>query len=69
MATDYKYLKENNLYEAHKAFMRLCEGYGYSPIEEDDDAEQQGGAPQDGWSPNGSRPNDASWWRHGWRYE
>ena len=45
MATDYKYLKENNLYEAHKAFMRMCEGYGYSPIEEDDDAEQ-GNMPQ-----------------------
>ena len=51
MATDYKYLKENNLYEAHKAFMRLCEGYGYSPIEEDDNAEQ-GGMPQDGGMPD-----------------
>ena len=47
MATDYKYLKENNLYEAHKAFMRLCEGYGYSPIEEDDNPEGQD-APQGG---------------------
>ena len=36
--TDYQYLKKNNLYEAHKKFVRaLGEGYGYAPIEEDDD--------------------------------
>ena len=27
MATNIKYLKENNLYEAHKHFMRLSEAY------------------------------------------
>lgn len=50
--TDYKYLKENNLYEAHKAFMRMCEGYGYSPIEEDDNPEMQQDMPQDGGMPD-----------------
>ena len=49
MQTNYKYLKENNLYEAHKAFMRMCEGYGYAPIEEEGDMEQGGGMPD----PNG----------------
>ena len=45
MATNIKYLKENNLYEAHKHFMRLCETYA-TPIPEeymlgeDDDQEQ-----------------------------
>ena len=42
--TNVKFLKENNLYEAHKQFMRLAEGYGYAvPIEEageDDDQSQ-----------------------------
>ena len=39
---DKKFLKENNLLEAHKQFMRLCE-WSYTPtsIEEDDDQEQQ----------------------------
>lgn len=33
-----KYLKENNLYEAHKQFMRLCEVTSLQmPLEEDDD--------------------------------
>lgn len=33
-----KYLKENNLYEAHKQFMKLCEfTYVPSSLEEDDD--------------------------------
>ena len=49
--TNIKYLKENNLYEAHKKFMRIAEGFGYSEaIEEADDEENQqddmsGGAP------------------------
>ena len=49
--TNIKYLKENNLYEAHKKFMRIAEGFGYSAaIEEADDEENQqddmsGGAP------------------------
>ena len=33
MATDVKYLKKNNLFEAHKHFMSLVEGY--IPFEED----------------------------------
>lgn len=52
---NYKYLKENGLYEAHKAFMRMCEGYGYSPLEEEGEQEEpqqapdmMGGAPQGG---------------------
>ncbi len=55
--TNYKYLKENGLYEAHKAFMRMCEGYGYTPLEEEGEQEDQqqatdmppmgGGIPQD----------------------
>ena len=38
---DKNFLKEKNLYEAHKQFMRLCE-WSYVPqsIEEDDDDEQ-----------------------------
>ena len=45
---DYKYLKENGLYESHLRFMRaINEGYGYAPIEEADDDEKQndGGMP------------------------
>ena len=44
--TNVKFLKENHLYEAHKQFMRMAEGYGYTePIEEagDDDQAQGGG--------------------------
>ena len=57
MATNVKYLKENNLYEAHKHFMRLSEAYIPTsfPEEEIDEAgeDQQdpnamgGGMPQD----------------------
>ena len=47
--TDYKYLKENNLFEAHLRFTRaLGESFGYSPIEEEDDDQQAG--------PNGGMP-------------
>ena len=52
--TNIKYLKENNLYEAHKKFMRIAEGFGYSAaIEEADDEENQqddmsGGVPMGG---------------------
>ena len=46
---DYKYLKENNLFEAHMRFMRaIGESFGYSPLEEADDDQQDpnaGGAP------------------------
>ena len=43
MATNYKYLKENNLFEAHERFRRaLGEALGYGSIEEADDDQQQG---------------------------
>ena len=65
--TNVKYLKENNLYEAHKHFMRMAEGFGYSSMvqEEGDEDEMQqpnnamggdpnamGGAPDMGGNPN-----------------
>lgn len=41
-----KYLKENNLYEAHKQFMRLCEwSYVPSSLQEDDVEEDPNTAP------------------------
>ena len=47
--TDYKYLKDNNLFEAHMKFMRaIGESFGYSPLEEADDDpnnQEQGAAP------------------------
>lgn len=43
--TNIKFLKENHLYEAHKQFMRMAEGFGYSaPIEEAGEEEE----PQNG---------------------
>lgn len=53
---NYKYLKENNLLEAHMKYMRtLGESFGYSPIEEaDDDENQQQNAP--GQDPMGGMP-------------
>ena len=39
---DKKYLKEQNLYESHKQFMRLCEGtYFPEELSEDDDTDSQ----------------------------
>ena len=66
--TNIKYLKDKNLYEAHKHFMRLSEAYIPLPedLEEADDEQQPqdpngGGMPQDpsmgGDSPNGEDPN------------
>ena len=48
--TNYKYLKENNLFEAHLRFKRaIGEAFGYNVIEDAEDDEtqsqQQGGAP------------------------
>ena len=53
MATNYKYLKENNLFEAHERFKRaLGEALGYGSIEEaDDDQNQQQGGPDAGGMP------------------
>ena len=60
---DKKFLKEKNLYEAHKQFMRLCE-WSYVPttLEEEGDEEMpqdggaEGGAPMDGGAPMGGDP-------------
>lgn len=54
-----KYLKENNLYEAHKQFMRLCEwSYIPSSLEEDDNEEDPNGG-QSAPPPIGGDPNAA----------
>jgi hypothetical protein len=57
--TNIKYLKENNLYEAHQHFMQLCENYPFEMDEagEDDPNAQQdpnmmGGDPMGGGDPN-----------------
>ena len=57
MATNYKYLKDNNLFEAHLRFKQMIGegfGYGYKPIEEAGDEEnnpQDPNAPQGGGMP------------------
>lgn len=48
--TNIKYLKENNLYEAHKHFMRICEGYIPQVLPEED-LEEAGEDPNQ--DPNG----------------
>jgi len=49
---NYKYLKENNLFEAHMRFMRaIGESFGYSPIEEADDDQNQQQDPNAGGMP------------------
>ena len=58
---DKKFLKEHNLYEAHKQFMRLCE-WSYVPqtLEEEgeDDTQQDPNADMGGGDPNmGGDPN------------
>ena len=52
---DKKFLKDNNLLESHKAFMRLCE-WSYVPqnLEEDDDEENANGQEQ---TPNNDSVN------------
>lgn len=54
--TNVKFLKENNLYDAHKQFMRMVEGYGiYKPIEEDgNDEDANGGDAPMGGVPDGN---------------
>ena len=63
MATNVKYLKENNLYEAHKHFMRLSEGWISNIPEEavldeagEDDMQQDPNA-MGGADPMGGDPN------------
>lgn len=60
---DYKYLKENNLFEAHMRYMRAL-GESFAPIEEaDDDQNQQqdqqnaGGAPEQDPMAGGGMPD------------
>ena len=44
--TNIKYLKENNLYEAHQHFMQIVEGYPFEMEEAgEDDPNAMGGAP------------------------
>lgn len=50
---NYKYLKDNNLFEAHMKFMRAI-GESFMPIEEaDDDQDNQQGGPDGGMPPGG----------------
>ena len=67
MATNIKYLKENNLYEAHKHFMRLSEAYIPTMFPEDDIEEagedqdpMGGGMPQDQNAMGGQDPMGGS---------
>lgn len=56
--TDYKYLKENKLFEAHMKFMKaIGESYGYSPIEEEDDDQNQQQGPMMGGGTPGQDSN------------
>ena len=62
---DKKFLKEKNLYEAHKQFMRLCEWTTLGQVVEEDDDEmpqddQMGaeGADAMGGAPEGEMPQD-----------
>ena len=55
MATNVKYLKENNLYEAHKHFMRLSEAYIPTMFPEDD-IEEAGEDQQDPNAMGGGMP-------------
>lgn len=58
MATNVKYLKENNLYEAHKHFMRLSEAYIPTSFPEED-LEEAGADPnQDPNAMGGGMPQD-----------
>ena len=55
MATNVKYLKENNLYEAHKHFMRLSEAYIPTMFPEED-IEEAGEDQQDPNAMGGGMP-------------
>ena len=60
--TNIKYLKENNLYNAHKQFMRMAEGYlRQENIEEagEDEDPNAGANPNGGMSPNGGADPNA----------
>lgn len=60
--TNIKYLKENNLYNAHKQFMRMAEGYlRQENIEEagEDEDPNAGADPNAGMDPNGGADPNA----------
>ena len=60
--TNIKYLKENNLYNAHKQFMRMAEGYlRQENIEEagEDEDPNAGANPNAGMDPNGGADPNA----------
>ena len=56
MATNVKYLKENNLYEAHKHFMRLSEAYIPTVLPEEEIDEAGDEMPQDPNAMGGEDP-------------
>ena len=56
MRTNVKYLKENNLYEAHKHFMRLSEAYIPTVLPEEE-IEEAGEDMQDPMASGGQDPN------------
>jgi hypothetical protein len=58
MATNVKYLKENNLYEAHKHFMRLSEGYIATHFPEEEIEEAGADQNQDPNAMGGGMPQD-----------
>ena len=58
MATNVKYLKENNLYEAHKHFMRLSEAYIPTSFPEEDLEEASADSNQDPNAMGGGMPQD-----------
>ena len=57
--TNIKFLKENNLYEAHKQFQRLCE-WGYATSLHEAGEEDQEEDPSMGGAPDGDMNSDPS---------
>ena len=54
MKTNYKYLKDNNLFEAHLRFKRaIGEAFSFAPIEEAEDDQNQQQDPMGGEAPGG----------------
>ena len=54
MKTNYKYLKDNNLFEAHLRFKRaIGEAFSFAPIEEAEDDQNQQQDPMGGGAPGG----------------
>lgn len=59
MKTNYKYLKDNNLFEAHLRFKRaIGEAFSFAPIEEAEDDQNQQQDPMGGGAPGGAPGED-----------